>query len=85
MGRPRITDNPQPVCIILDAHTVNMLDLIGRASPVGRPARAAMIRAAVEAFIEASMADPAIRDFVESRQPKPLKLHRAKATRGPQN
>ena len=77
MPRPRITDNPKPIHVNLDAMTLELLELIGRASPVGKPTRSAMIRTAVDEFIKIRMADAKIREFVESFRAQPvLELHR---------
>ena len=80
MGRPRLTSEPRQITIATDKATVETLDLIGRASPLGKPARAEMIRMALREFIENRMANAEVKSFVESRRTKqPLRLHRTDA------
>ena len=80
MGRPPIASEPKQLTITVEEATIEALDLIGRASTLGRPARAEMIRVALREFIEKRMVNPEVRAFVESRRKKrPLTLHKTDA------
>lgn len=77
VARPKITDNPKAISVILDRGSIELLDLVARASPIGRPSRAEMIRVAVDEFVRSRMSEPAVREFVESHLLiQPLRLHR---------
>ncbi len=80
MGRPKLTSDPKQLSVTVDALMLETLDLIGRASSVGRPTRAEMIRVALQEFIEARLASPEVKTFVDSqRANRPLRLHRTDA------
>jgi len=56
----------EPLSFTADGQKVEMLDLIARASKIGVPARAAMLRVALDEFIDSRMRDDHVRAFVES-------------------
>jgi len=66
MGRPKLAADSEQLSFTADAQKVEILDLIARASKIGVPSRGAMLRVALDEFIESRMRDEEVRGFVEA-------------------
>ena len=76
MARPKKFEDPKWLKFQAEAHVVQQLDLIGRASGSGSLDRSEMLRVALNEFVASRLADDSVRDFVESRFVAPtLRLH----------